>query len=58
MFFLAFMNIIAGLRTPAMPQGLLSLPRMSPACSVVVVVVVVVVVDVVDVVAAVSFSVS
>ena len=25
-----------GLRTPAMPQGLLVLPRMSPACPVVV----------------------
>ena len=28
---------IVGLRTPPMPQGLLVLPRMSPACSVVVV---------------------
>ena len=34
--------IIAGLRTPAMPQRLLLLPRMSPPCAVVVVVVVVV----------------
>ena len=31
---------IVGLRTQAMPQGLLVLPRMLPACSVVVVVVV------------------
>ena len=35
---------IVGLRTQAMPQGLLVLPRMLPACSVVVVVVAAVVV--------------
>ena len=37
---------IVGLRTPPMPQGLLVLPRMSPACSVVVVVAVAVAVAV------------
>jgi hypothetical protein len=35
-----FFDFIVGLYTPAIPKGLLLLPRMSPACSVVVVVVV------------------